>query len=338
MTLWLVRAGRHGEGEGVALQQNLAVIGWRELPDLSSIVTRDELAALLRNTYPDATAKKLTNWESQIWPFIQVIVPGDLVALPLKTQSGTVAIGRVVGPYKYRADLPADSKHSREVEWLKEIPRTQFDQDLRHSLGAFMTVCRIKRNNAEDRVKGLLSGKPIKQKQVEVATDEDTEEVPFDLEEFARDQIREHIAQKFAGHRLAALVGEILTAQGYQTRVSPEGPDGGVDVIAGRGPLGFDQPRLVVQVKSGDGAIDVKVVRELQGVMKHFGAEHGLVVAWGGYKTGVMKEAARSFFEIRLWDSDDLVRMIQAHYDALPDDIQAELPLKRIWALVLSEE
>jgi restriction system protein len=338
MALWLVRAGRHGEGEGVALQQNLAVIGWRELPDLSGITARDELAALLRSVYPNAAPKKLSNWESQIWPFIQVIAPGDLVALPLKTQSGTVAIGRITGPYKYCADLPPEAKHSRAVEWLKEIPRTQFDQDLRHSLGAFMTVCRIKRNNAEERVKAMLSGKPVKQKPTEVATDEDTDEVPFDLEQFARDQIRDYIAQKFAGHGLAALVGEILNAQGYQTRVSPEGPDGGVDVIAGRGPLGFDQPRMVVQVKSGEGSVDVKVVRELQGVMKHFGAEHGLVVAWGGYKAGVAKEAARSFFEIRLWDSDDLVRMIQAHYDDLPDDIQAELPLKRIWTLVLSEE
>src|SRR4051812_24811308 len=207
MTLWLVRAGRHGEGEGVALQQNVAVIGWRELPDLSGIAAREELATLLSSIYPNAAVKTLSNWESQIWPFIRVIAPDDLVALPLKTQSGTVAIGRVTGPYKYRSDLPPEAQHSRAVEWLKEIPRSQFDQDLRHSLGAFMTVCRIKRNNAEERVKAMLSGKPVKQKPAEVATDDDTDDVPFDLEQFARDQIRDCIAQKFAGHRLAALVG-----------------------------------------------------------------------------------------------------------------------------------
>ena len=56
------------------------------------------------------------------------------------------------------------------------------------------------------------------------------------------------------------------------------------------------------------------------------------------WKASVPKEAARLFFQIRLWDADDLVRMVQAHYEELPEDIQAELPLKRIWVLVPSEE
>jgi len=111
-----------------------------------------------------------------------------------------------------------------------------------------------------------------------------------------------------------------------------------VEINAGRGALGFDPPPLAVQVKSGEGPVDVKVLRELQGVMKSFGADRGLVVAWGGYRSSVVKEAARSYFEIRIWDSDDLVRMVQSHYDALPDSVQVELPLKRVWTLVPSQE
>jgi len=43
--------------------------------------------------------------------------------------------------------------HYRDVDWLaKDIPRDRFDQDILYSLGAFMTVCRINKNNAfEDR-------------------------------------------------------------------------------------------------------------------------------------------------------------------------------------------
>jgi hypothetical protein len=41
------------------------------------------------------------------------------------------------------------------------------------------------------------------------------------------------------------------------------------------------------------------------------GAAQGLIVAWGGYRQSVAKEASRLFFEIRLWDSGDLVRMIE---------------------------
>jgi restriction system protein len=42
MALWLVRAGEHGEQEQAALQHAVAVIGWNELRDLSSIKTREE--------------------------------------------------------------------------------------------------------------------------------------------------------------------------------------------------------------------------------------------------------------------------------------------------------
>jgi len=59
-----------------------------------------------------------------------------------------------------------------------------------------------------------------------------------------------------------------------------------------------------------------------------------LIVAWGGFQGQVEKEAARQYFKIRLWDADDLVQMIQENYDNLPEDIQNELPLKRIWVLI----
>ena len=101
--------------------------------------------------------------------------------------------------------------------------------------------------------------------------------------------------------------------------------------------MGFDSPKLCVQVKSG-GATDVKVLRELQAVTRNFGAEHGLLVSWDGFKHSVHEEAKQHFFEIRLWDSDDLVQMLQNNYENLSDSLQAELPLKRIWTLVLEDE
>lgn len=341
MALWLVRAGSSGNRESLALDQGIAVIGWEELPDLSYIKTREQLADLLAGTYSDAKPKKLRNWESQLWPFLETIKEGDRVALPLKSRA-TVAFGIVKGPYRYRPDLPSDARHTRPVEWEKELPRSAFDPDLLYSLGAFMTVCRIKRNNAEERIQAMLDGRaapqitPITSNGETAAGTE--EEAPPDLEQFANDQIRVFLGQKFKGHALAQLVGALLEAQGYTVRTAPEGPDGGVDIIAGKGLLGFDPPRLAVQVKSQSGPVDVKVLRELQGVMKSFGAEQGLIVAWGGYTSPVLKEAARLFFEIRLWDSDDLVEMVQMHYADLPDSLQAELPLKRIWTLVPSED
>lgn len=80
--------------------------------------------------------------------------------------------------------------------------------------------------------------------------------------------------------------------------------------------------------------MDVYVLRALQGAMNTFGAEHGLLVSWGGFTRAAIEESRRSFFNVRLWNSDDLLEAIYKNYDQLPADLKAELPLKKIWSLV----
>ena len=94
MTLWGVRSGKYGERENLALENNLAVIGWDELPDLSKIDRREDLRTLLQSIYPDDKPKTLMNWESQIWPFLKVMAKGEPIVMPLKMRSA-FAIGRV---------------------------------------------------------------------------------------------------------------------------------------------------------------------------------------------------------------------------------------------------
>lgn len=72
--------------------------------------------------------------------------------------------------------------------------------------------------------------------------------------------------------------------------------------------------------------------------MSNFNAEHGLVVAWGGFKGAVGQERSRLFFQIQLWDADDLIDAVKRTYDALPEAIQTRIPLKRVWMLVPSDE
>ncbi|MCC7433122.1 MAG: restriction endonuclease [Methanoregulaceae archaeon] len=335
MAVWLVRAGKSGEHENLALEKGVVVAGWSDLGDLSGIGSKTALLTRLQEVWPDLKPKTLINWNSQVWPFVNDIKPGDIVALPLKSRP-FVAFGRVTGKYKFAADAPNDAQNQLPVEWIKEVPRSSIPQDILYSLGAFMTVCRIWRNDAEVRIHALLDGKDATLVSPVVGQDDpDADGVDVDLETVVREQIRGLIYARFKGHGLSRLVAAVLEAQGYRTVTSPAGPDGGVDVVAGSGPLGFDPPRLVVQVKSEQSPIDVKVVRELQGVMKSFGADHGMVIAWGGFKGTVIKETSRQFFEIRLWSSDDLVTAVLDHYDRLSDEIRAELPLKRIWTVVL---
>ena len=132
-------------------------------------------------------------------------------------------------------------------------------------------------------------------------------------------------------------VHEVLArgkAIGYTTAFSPPGPDGGVDIVAGRGPMGFDPPRLCVQVKSGSGPVNPEIIQRLHGSMKSVNAEQGLLISWGGFNSKVPTEERSQFFSIRLWDSGDLIQALLENYEKLSSDIKAELPLKRIWVLL----
>ena len=119
--------------------------------------------------------------------------------------------------------------------------------------------------------------------------------------------------------------------------MTPPGPDGGVDILAGRGLLGFEGPQLCVQVKSSKSRAEVTIFRTLQGTMQTFQANQGLLVSWGGFNDVVKREARMSFFSVRLWEANDLVEAVLKNYDRLPEEIQNELPLKRMWGLVLED-
>ena len=129
----------------------------------------------------------------------------------------------------------------------------------------------------------------------------------------------------------------ILKAQGYTTYRSPEGADGGADILAGSGPLGFASPRLCVEVKSEATAIGREPLDKLLGAMTKFNADQGLFVAWGGFKGNVQKELATQFFRLRLWSQKELLEQLFEQYERLDDDLKAELPLKRVWMVAAQD-
>ena len=329
MALWLVRAGKDGEREDIAFKYGYVVLGWEELGPLDWVTNRSELQNLLRKHKPDAQDRAIQNWSGQIWAFLSQISEGDFVVTPLKSRP-IVKVGRVIGGYEY-VTLEGSPAHVRPVEWLNEIPKDSLDSDIRQSLSALMAVCRIDRQNAQHRIETLVAnGLPLP---LSVAEGAPKADVP-DLEDVALQRVHEFVSQKFRGHRLADLVAAVLSAKGYAVRVAPPGPDGGVDILAGSGAFGFEAPRIAVQVKSSDSPVGIGAIRELQGVMRNFGATHGLFVSWGGFKRSVITEAPRLFFEIRLWNARNLLQELFRHYENLSDEVQAEIPLKRVWVLV----
>ncbi len=343
MALWLNRSGRHCEHENKFLDDNRIYLTWGNLSkDLGKITDRDALMELLEQLYPHFKKFHRVQNSGQIWAFAKKMTAGDWVAVPSKRR--TIHLGEITGAYKFSPTGPDPYFHYHDVKWLQtDIPRTNFDQDILYSLGAFTTVCEIKRNDAEARVRAMKSNgwKSTGTKPSAAPTEETTDEQPtttLDLEQVGRDEIARHIYAKFAGHGLEVLVEAILRAQGFTTYHSEKGADGGVDLLAAPDTLGFGHPRICVQVKSQTAQLERPVLDQLVGTMQTVGAEQGLLVCWGGFKPTVIKDVPRVFFKVRLWDQNDLIDQLLAVYEKLDEDLRADIPLKRIWAIAAAEQ
>jgi hypothetical protein len=160
MAFWIVRAGSTGKEEDAALVNNFVTIGWNELTDLSSISDKTSLRKLWLRTYKNQKKGETANMMGQVWNFLGQIKIGDLVALPLKKRP-SVVVGEILGDYEYK-QITQDINHIRLVRWFGEIPKSEFDQDLIKSLGTYMTVFRIRKPNAEKRVRRMLNAREIK--------------------------------------------------------------------------------------------------------------------------------------------------------------------------------
>ena len=337
--LWIVRVGKQGDRELAAVEQGRLLPGFLEVGDLQRYPDRDAILEHLGAVMPDGGRNRLRNFAAQLNQFAHTIQVGDLVVMPRKLTDG-VAMDEVTGDYVFNAEDPY--KHSRPVDWFEEsVPRDTFKQDLRHSLGAFMTICEVKRNAALDRVRAVLEtgtdpGPLLSKQGLTPAQTPDeaaeAEDYAIGIEDIANQQIVSLIKSEFAGHALADLVAEILRVEGYTTSVSAPGPDQGADILAAGGTLGLGEDRICVQVKSGDGAANHDVVLRLIGSVSNTQAQTGLLVSIGGVNAAAQKELDNNFFELRLWKMPDLLKALFRSYENLSDGTRAKLPLKQIWA------
>lgn len=348
MTAWVIRAGRHGERDQWALSNGCSGGGWKELPDLTPYTTRKQIAEVTAASFPGAPQGRLATYAAQLWALRCRIQPGDLLVMPLKTTK-QIAMGWVTSGYKYLGDdQPPDCRHVVAVDWkVTDLPRTAVKQDLLYTLGSAISIFSPSKNNAEERLRELLehgidpgsigpfptSGQSTAATSAVIKdSDVDEPELTTDYEQAATDQIMARIQEDFAGHKLATLVAAVLEAEGFRCLVSSPGPDGGVDISAGRGPLGLDSPRLIVQVKSGS-QTGSAIVSQLQGVMTTYGADQGLLVAWGGLTKQARNALRHQHLRVRVWQAPDVIEAVLRNYDLLPDEIKNQMPLKRIWVL-----
>lgn len=346
MTAWLVRAGSTGEREQWAIATGVTGAGYGDVESLEDADTREKVLEKVEAGIPGQKVGAVRNFAAQLWALRGRMEIGDLVVMPLK-RSATIAIGIIAGPYVYDSNEPdPERRHFRKVSWEStDVARSRISQDLLYSLGAFSTICRVQRNDAEFRLRtAMKTGRdpgartepkpPSAQQAASAAMDEiDQEDVPVDISRYAADSIASRITEVYSGHKMESLVSEILKADGFVCTEHGQGPDDGIDIVAGKGLLGLDSPRLIVQVKSQASPVDSATISQLHGSLSIHKADQGLLIAWGGLTPSARKLVDSQRFAIRVWDADELVIQVQNHYPAFPARVRQELPLKQIWTL-----
>ncbi|WP_170116292.1 restriction endonuclease [Rathayibacter caricis] len=342
---WLVRGSKNWFYDQWMLDHGCTAVDFAEVGDLSPATDLSAMRALLAPVMPGKSDKAVGNYAAQLNAFANRMAVGDLVVLPLKQQS-RLAFGTVTGRYEY---VPGTDtlNHVRSVEWTRpDVARAVINQDLLYSLGAFSTVVQISRNDAAYRLGKVLAGaerdpgaRPGVPLTLPKASDDvvDTDEAIAtdgqDIEQFSRDRIRSRIREQFDGYGFQGLVAALLEAEGMTCKVPPKGRDGGIDIIAGSGVLGISAPTIIVQVKAQAGPIGSQVLDQLGGVVSQHNADHGLLVTLSELTKDAREKVTAQQLKVAVWDTEEVLRRLLKHYEFLPDDIKAKIPLKRVWLI-----
>lgn len=324
-TIWGIHAGRSGEADVLFREKKFIALGWSKMGNLKNLhADRDSFKADVAAKYPDKNPYAIPGDAGVLFRFVHEMKQGDLVVYPSKIDR-QINIGRVDGDYRYDATLAKDSPHLRSVKWLKTLPRTGFSQGALYEIGSALTLFQVRNHASEfiSAMEGHVAPAPP------VGADPTVAAVAEDTEENTRDFVLKRLLQELKGHPFAEFVAHLLSCMGYRTRLSPPGPDGGVDIIAHKDELGFEPPIVKVQVKSSEASVSRNEVSDLSGTLGSAN-EFGLFVT-----LGLFSAPARNFAQgksnLRLIDAVEVVDLVLAHYDQLDSRYKGLIPLKRVY-------
>lgn len=328
--VWGIHGGQTGDADILFLKHNVVALGWDIMGDLATLPPdREAFKERVAKVYPDHKPGAIPNFAGQMYRFLYEMQIGDLVVYPSK-RDRQIHIGKIEGTYFYKTQPESTYPHHRAVHWLKALPRTHFSQGALYEIGAAMSFFQVKTYAEEFRaaIEGKVAPPPV-------SADETVALVAEDIEQTTHDFILKRLAQELKGHPFADFVAHLLNTMGYRTRVSPEGPDGGVDIIAHKDELGFEPPIIKVQVKSHEGSIGAPIVTALSGTVAS--GEFGLLMTLGTF-TNQARNFERGKSNLRLIDGEELVNLILQHYEQFDSRYKGLLPLKQVYVPAPIEE
>jgi restriction system protein len=326
----MVRSGRGGYVADDFAQGHIA-IGWPRIGDLSKAPTAAEIGEAYRRAYPEAKAGKIGNAVAMITKFRSTMKVGDDVVTydPAKRE---YLIGKVTSQYVYDESIVRDHPHVRKAEWSGRVSRDLLRVRSRNTLGSTLTLFSVPEDVFVDLVAALQSrtASIVPTALVPVSDERDElEESREDTEGRALELIKDRILRLDA-EEMQHLVAALLRAMGYRTRVTPKGPDRGVDVFASPDGLGFQEPRIKVEVKHRPNSqIGSQEIRSFLGGLRP--GDRGLYVSTGGYTKEAKYEAERSNFPLTFLNLDELAGYLMAYYESFDPDGRALIPLVKVY-------
>ncbi|XOK62056.1 restriction endonuclease [Paenibacillus elgii] len=324
---WMVRAGDNNELVPIWITKQVAAIGWSDLGNPLSFPTRDLLIEKTHAVYPKEKPGTRISWGSQVWKFSRDIAIGDNIITYLK-ETREYIIGKINQSYSYNPKMVNDYyPNVVGVEWTsKRISRDHLSQGAKNSLGGISTVFRVDSwgSEFENLLEGNQSVIPVPRTNSDGSNDEIDDNSDFIQQAMT---LLEDAIDKLDAWKMQDLVGGLLEAMGYQVRISPKGPDGGVDIIAHRDAFGFEKPIIKVQVKHRNMAAGGPEVQQLLGA-NPIGAS-SLFVSTGGF-TSQAKSVAQQH-SVKLVDLTELVDLVVEWYEKMTAEKQAFLQLKKVY-------
>lgn len=329
----MVRAGPGGKYIDY-FRDGYVAIGWSELGDISTYKTESELRRAYIECYGNAKPSRTGNALSMLRKFVDKISVGDQV-ISYSSDTRRYLVGTITGPFFHATDSePSALAQRRPVNWQGEVERDQLSVVTRNQLGSTLTLFKVS-ESAACEIDALLSGVAAAIATDDAATDdaEIIDKDPASLMERIISDAHEMIKDKLqllSPEDMEELLAALLRAMGFQTRVSPKGPDRGVDVFASPDGLGLTQPRIKAEVKHRTRSpMGAQQIRSFLAALRE--GDRGLYLSTGGFTKEARYEAERAPVPVTLVDIDDLTDLLVAHYENFDREGRALLRLTRVY-------
>jgi len=322
---WMVRA------EGGTLvdafeEKGVVALGWRQVPDLTLATSREAVRELYSKAYPQHGSRKQIQAVAMLFGFRVQVKEGDR-AVTYDPEHRRYLIGEIASDYVFDPKTIQGYPHIRKVNWIGKVSRDDLSVESKKALGPPPTYFSIDSDVAGD-LEDALAGHPLGTKDA-VAEAEELSQVKEDYEANSIELIKDRILL-LDEQEMEKLVAAVLRAMGYRARVTPQGPDRGVDVTASKDGLGLEAPRIKAEVKHRPNTpIGSQDVRSFIGGLRE--GDRGLYVSTGGFTKDAKYEADRSLIPLTLVTLDDLVLLIKDHYERFDVDGRVLLPLVPIY-------